>query len=163
MNIQSQINTRQCLNIKIILMSLPGFKKFCDMNYISPNIIEKAAGQMQLLRVKKGDYIFKEGEKSNYFYGIIRGNVSIRVNVKEKYSEFGEVIIEEIEKVAIHEGDCFGESGLVFDCVRTASAYALTDCILFTIDYQFFSKNFKVRFTFKRNQFYIEKIRKRNS
>lgn len=131
-------------------MSLPGFKKFCDMNYIGSNIIEKAAGQMQLLRVKKGEYIFKEGDKSIFFYGIIRGNVSIRVNVKEKISQFGDVITEEVEKVVIHDGECFGESGLVFDCVRTASAYALNDCILFTIDYSFFSKHFKVR---KNNKF----------
>ena len=50
-------------------------------------IIIKAAGFFKYLFVKKGDYVYVQGSPPEYFYGVIRGKLSVR---KPKFSESDE-------------------------------------------------------------------------
>lgn len=38
----------------------------------------------QLEHIKKGEYIFREGDSSKKFYGVIKGRISIRVRKRER-------------------------------------------------------------------------------
>ncbi len=44
--------------------------------------IKFAAGQITYKRYEKGNYVFRQDDKSDYFYGIISGQVSIRERKK---------------------------------------------------------------------------------
>ncbi len=74
----------------------------------------------QELSFKKGDVIIKEGEKSDDIYIIKKGFVEIR-----KKSEDGSELID-----IFKEGDIFGELGIIFGSVRTATVIAKTDVIV---------------------------------
>jgi len=67
-----------------------------------------------------GQIIFERGDASDFMYGIMNGNVEIRV---------GEVVIE-----TISGGSVFGEMALIDDEPRSASAVAKTECRVVQLD-----------------------------
>jgi CRP-like cAMP-binding protein len=57
---------------------IPDLKRFINFNHIDDDAIKSAAGYIYYKKYNKGEYICREGEQSDCFYGIIRGRVSIR-------------------------------------------------------------------------------------
>ena len=52
--------------------------------------------------------------------------------------------IYEEERLKLLEGMCFGEWGLLYGRLRTASAVAIQDCDIFSLDKKSFEKSFAV-------------------
>lgn len=67
-----------------------------------------------------GQVIFERGDGSDYMYGIVDGEVDIRV---------GETVIE-----TIGGGSVFGEMALIDDEPRSATAVARTECRVVQLD-----------------------------
>lgn len=61
---------------------LPGFKKFMKYNGVDDDAIRIAANLLQFQRVEKSQLVFKQDDRSEHFYGIIQGKISIRERVK---------------------------------------------------------------------------------
>ena len=69
---------RDINKIIINLYQLKEMEKFIKFNGIKDVTLRKAAQFMKYHFFKKDEYIFHEGDKSNIFYGIISGEVSVR-------------------------------------------------------------------------------------
>ncbi|HNB48403.1 MAG TPA: Crp/Fnr family transcriptional regulator [Chitinophagales bacterium] len=72
-------------------------------------------------RVKKGEYIFREGAKCYYYYQLVQGKISW-LNLDED----GKIFIQSI----IEPGESFGELPLFDGEPYATSAIAETDCII---------------------------------
>jgi len=136
---------------------LPGFTKFCRFNNVDDSNIDKVIQQhydnqatkfLGLIYKKKSEYLFQEGDKSDYFYGVIKGLISIRkwerVTIVDEEKSLDYHRIEEVVKLYINEGECFGEWGLIYNDLRQASAYLEEDTYLFVLDKEGFENSFKV-------------------
>lgn len=75
--------------------------------------------------VKKGDTIFKQGEKGRQAYLIEEGQVEIYHTLKDG---------QETPLAVIGQGELFGEMALIDSNFRSASTRALTDCSLLVIE-----------------------------
>ena len=96
-------------------------------------------------KVKKDEYIIKEGEEGNKFYILDEGSAVALKTMK---------VGKEPEKVKDYsKGDYFGELALLKNEPRAASVLAVTDCRLLSMD----------RPAFKRLLGPLEEILKRNS
>ncbi len=56
---------------------MPGFQRFLKYNRIDEKHLKLAIPNISLVRVAKGDYIFREGSRTKEFFGIIKGQVLI--------------------------------------------------------------------------------------
>lgn len=72
-------------------------------------------------KIKRGDFIFHEGAKCNYYFQLIDGKVSWL-----NYDEEGKIFIQSI----VEKGECFGELPLFDGEPYAASAMAETDVII---------------------------------
>jgi hypothetical protein len=77
---------------------------------------------------KKGEFLFKEGEKADHLYMIHRGKVQISKKIGETN--------EEIQ--ILGEGEFVGEMALINSAQRSATAIALEDCELISMDKESF-------------------------
>ncbi len=68
--------------LEILIKHLPDFKRLITLNHIDDKSMTAALNSMYHMRYLKGSYICKEGDESEYFFGIIRGKVSITRNKK---------------------------------------------------------------------------------
>jgi hypothetical protein len=88
--------------ILILLKHIPGFSKFMNFYNVDDEAVRlvkrilfifQAASFITHRHFPKGSYVFKQGERSDFFYGIISGKISIRekkkVNKKDKDEEGG--------------------------------------------------------------------------
>ena len=73
---------------------------------------------------KKGEYIFHQGKEGDTMYVILEGEVDILLN---------DVVV-----ATFNSGKLFGEMALIDDRVRSASAFAKTDCKLVPVDKESF-------------------------
>jgi CRP/FNR family cyclic AMP-dependent transcriptional regulator len=77
--------------------------------------------QKRLIKVEPGEIIFRQGEQGQEMYGLLSGEVELKVNdhVKE----------------TIKAGDIFGEGAIVQPThTRASTAIAKTDCEIATLD-----------------------------
>ena len=79
---------------------------------------------MEILKFRKGDIIFEEGDLEDWMYEIRKGMVGI-------YAGYGTP--EEKELTALEEGSFLGELGLITGSERSASAAALENTELLKI------------------------------
>lgn len=73
---------------------MPGFQRFVKYNMIDDMCLKLAVVNIKLVRLKKNEYIFKEGTRTKEFFGIIKGLISIRKND----SEHDDIVKEFIKK-----------------------------------------------------------------
>lgn len=66
----------------MILKLMPEIRKFLKYNNIDYDAVRQASNYIEYMHVEKGKYIFRQGDKSDFFYGIINGKVSIRTEEK---------------------------------------------------------------------------------
>lgn len=79
---------------------------------------------MNKFTVKAGDLIFKEGQMQTAMYIIVRGAVEIFFNLKGR----------EVKVATMRNGDFFGDMALFRSKPRTASARAILDTDMVTVD-----------------------------
>ena len=77
--------------------------------------------QGNLVKYKKGEFIFFQGDRSEKFYIVRSGMISILLTS----SDGREMVINEIR-----QGDFFGELGLITKKTRSTTAVARSDCDL---------------------------------
>jgi len=85
---------------------------------------EKPSGNFTV-EVRRGDYVFREGDLGTEMYIVQDGRIEILKALK------GE---EERQVAVLEKGDFFGEMALLEDLPRTASARAVTDCKVIRIN-----------------------------
>src|SRR5687767_1535211 len=112
----AQANTDSLLLVEkvLILKSLSIFKDTPE------HILADLAPLMQEEEYEKGTLIFQEGEIGDCMYIIHQGDVEIHKS--------------NVTLAILKEKEVFGELALLDAEVRSASATAHTDCILFRID-----------------------------
>lgn len=82
-------------------------------------------------KIKKGECIFYEGTRSNFYYQIVEGRVKL-VNINEDGKQF-------IQKISV-AGECLGLPPLLDDHLYSYSAYALEDGLLLKLNDDTFNK-----------------------
>ncbi|WP_406600230.1 Crp/Fnr family transcriptional regulator [Flavobacterium ardleyense] len=92
-------------------------------NLISVSLLESVDAKKILL--KKGDILFREGQKSNFYYQVISGEIKMN-NFNDEGKEFIQGIFT--------AGKSFGEPPLLCDLTYPANAEALTDAELYTVE-----------------------------
>lgn len=143
-----------------LLKKLSGFKAFLQFNKIDDLTLTDSAMFIEYKKIHKGDIIFKEGDKSDCFYGIIRGKVELRIlmllfistdyettlaskpQFRAQYFDgkldTNHYTVYEQTILQLGEGHCFGEMGVVYNKDRTATAYAIEDLDCFIVNKKFF-------------------------
>jgi len=133
------------------------------------------------MKLEKNRILFRQDDECRYFYGVISGIISLRIKYKKdnvnsnappslshsfknrrssiKIEQYDD---EEKEILRKYPGSCFGETGLIYTGIkRTATAFALTDCVLFSIQkapfLQCFGKSF-IRSEIEKKNFIISHI-----
>lgn len=79
-NINDESQQRNVELIFICLLKFSGFIKYIKYNVLNKEDIRKIASYIKHEFYKKGSYIFRMNDRADKFYGVIRGNVSIREN-----------------------------------------------------------------------------------
>lgn len=74
----SSFGLRDINLIIMLLKELPGFQLFMKYNHIEEESLKIAANLINYKFIPKNEYIFRESQESDRFYGIIKGRVSIR-------------------------------------------------------------------------------------
>lgn len=104
-----------------VLEKLPLFKG------ADPLLLNRVIMALRSTSVDAGETIVKEGDMSDAMYLILRGQVDIK-------DRTGKVI------QTLHDGEYFGEVGLLLATPRTATVVARTQCDLFVLNRNEFSK-----------------------
>ncbi len=91
---------------------------------LTPSEMDVLISISKELRVKKDEFIFKEGATGDAFYLIVSGSVRISTIVPG---------VGEEALTILREGEYFGEMALIDDAPRSASAIANDDTILLLI------------------------------
>lgn len=136
---------RNITKISSLLKQLPGFMQLINYNGIDDNAILAAAATTTVVYFENEEIIFQQGDKSDCFYGVLKGKVKI-VTVKIESKEINNKLCkvyskEEIDTV--QEGHCFGEWGLIENKSRSASAIAISKVCLFKINSVVFEMFFR--------------------
>ncbi|HOT45446.1 MAG TPA: cyclic nucleotide-binding domain-containing protein [Spirochaetota bacterium] len=82
------------------------------------------------VNIKKGDYIFREGDPADFMYMIHKG----RVQISKGIGTFDEKIR------ILGEGEFIGEMAVINSMPRSANALAVEDCVLIKMDRESFDK-----------------------
>ena len=83
------------------MKQIPGFKEFFEFNNLENETIKLAAGFIEHENIKKGKYLFRQGDNSKRFYAIIKGKISIRI----KKNKIVEAINNNNEKFILDKKD----------------------------------------------------------
>jgi CRP-like cAMP-binding protein len=135
---------------------MPAFVKYCRIHNIDQDYIIQAANYLNCKFIAKDEYVFKQMEDSDAFFGVIRGKVSIQSETYQYIDEGRDILKGRTKRVTINlkvprnnaesfklienrlfvlsDGYCFGEWGLVNDTKRAASAKAIEDTYLFYLE-----------------------------
>lgn len=107
----------------MILRGLPLFRSLTDQQ------IEQVATQTLFQKVKKGDYVYEEGDTINEVFIVLKGDVkSGRKQGEDR------VMLKEI----VYENELLGENMLTATRERREFAQALTDAELFALPFTYF-------------------------
>lgn len=106
------------------------------------------------VKIKKGDYIFKDGDKADILYMIHRGRIEI-------YKKSGKN--KKILNV-LSDGEFVGEMAIIDSMPRSANAVALDDCELIKMDKLSFTNNIHENHEFSISviQFLTKRLRETN-
>jgi len=69
---------------------------------------------------------------------------------------------KEIEQYVVEEGKCFGDYGIIHNICRTASAYALEDCVMMSLNkelYEDYILKWAVKSENERKSFFNSKLK----
>ena len=86
---------------------------------LTPSDIQRLLQKLELINVKSGDVIIRQGDEGDYFYIIRKGQCSV---TRLASSESWDVPLAELG-----DGDYFGEEALVSDATRNATISMISD------------------------------------
>lgn len=150
--------------ITALLDNITGFRKFMTTMGVQRKTVYQASTHLGIKYIRAGSYVFKQGDSSDFFYCIIIGKVELsklkRIEVQQqKEVSFShknirrltgikkEVLYQEFDDpfTTLVEGNVFGEYGLIDkdNSQRKASAKAVIDTYLLTVDVDCFKAYFK--------------------
>jgi CRP-like cAMP-binding protein len=92
-------------------------------NHFEEEEIRKILRSSERSLFNKGDIIFQEGSPPNRFFIIISGSVRILTKVGDRDEELA----------LLEHGNCFGEMGLIDEGLRSATAVANEESLVFSI------------------------------
>lgn len=109
------------INIRVDqLTHSPAFRR------LSPNSVCEAVMRSNVIRVKAGDEVIRQGNAGDTFYIIVSGSAEVWASEYEG---------EDTKKICyLHEGDVFGEDALIMDKPRNATVRMTTNGLLMTLD-----------------------------
>ena len=110
-----------------VIDSLP---LFLGLSVLQKYFISKKA---QIVEFKKGETIYKEGDRPDYFYCMVTGRVEI-YHPRNKTKNHKEFLIERVRK-----GDYFGSISSLTGQPHTVSTRVLNDSVLLRIDTKSFN------------------------
>jgi F-box/leucine-rich repeat protein 7 len=85
------------------------------------SFLNQISGRLRLIKAKAQEYIITEGDEAKAMYWLVKGHVSITSRDSEAtYAE-------------LSPGNFFGEIGILFNCPRTATVVARTNCVLVSL------------------------------
>ena len=133
---------RDVTKIQLSLYEIGEMKRLLRFKGITDTSLTKAAYYMKYRKYKKGEYIFKQGDKSDNFYGIIEGTISLVYNYYDTrhFDNDNGVLKKSVEKLKMTKGWCFGEWAIIFSKPRTTDALCLTDVEVFYLTENIFSQ-----------------------
>lgn len=108
------------LDVERVVEILNKISIFAGLN---ENQLYKLFGQLQKIRYKKGEFVFREGQIPSHIYIIQTGKIKL---VEEDDGTF-------FELVQFEQGDCFGESSLIGIMPHMASAQAIENTELIVL------------------------------
>lgn len=77
----------------VLLKQMAGFQRFLKYNRIDEKRLRICIPHISLVRIAKGEYIFREGSRTKEFFGIIKGQVLITKR-KDDYEKILNSIIK---------------------------------------------------------------------
>lgn len=83
------------------------------------------AARLRVAPFVSGEALTRQGAEAHWLYILTRGNAEVRVSVDGKLSEY---------VATLHEGDFFGEMGMMTGEPRSATVIALTDVECYRVD-----------------------------
>jgi len=105
---------------------------------LPPEEISTIISEVELIEVKSGTVIFREGEEADGLYLIDKGEVEI---VGTMHAEDDKPQEDSGDAIAVlGEGDAFGEMALVMNERRTATVKCKNDAVLFRLKKEAFNK-----------------------
>ncbi len=107
----------------LILRDIPLFKNLSDQQ------LEQITTQATHVKIKKGKYVYKEGDQVNNIYLVHKGDIKCGRQITES-----KVLLKEI----VYKKELLGENFLTGLQVRKEFAQALTDLELFELPLTFF-------------------------
>ncbi len=107
------------------MLPVAKLKEFKFFNGLEEDFLEEMAIVASLKDYKKGEYIFKEGDDSDFLYIVEKGKVALETRV---YSE------KVVRLATVIKDDYFGWSSVVEPYKCTASRYALEDTTCLLLD-----------------------------
>ena len=97
---------------------------------LSKEVLLEAAENLQTVRFKAGEVVFKQGDTPDFFYIIASGEAEVRHGANREQQIIA----------TLKPGDFFGEIGLLTEARRTAAVRAKTDLELLALDWDAFRK-----------------------
>ncbi|CAD8081755.1 unnamed protein product [Paramecium sonneborni] len=107
---------------------LSTIKYFAQLFQSKQQLVFDIADALQYKFVQQNEIIFKQGEQGDLFYIVLKGTVSIQINIPQD-----DVFVPK-EVATITEGGSFGELALQSSQPRAATSISITDCHFATID-----------------------------
>ena len=109
------------LKISDPLLRLKTEEEWLDFEY---EVLEKLKENAEWVRLKRGNYLFRQGDEADGAYIIVSG--VLRVSIKQENGK-------ELEIKRMYQGEIVGELALIADDNRSASIEALRECELFCL------------------------------
>ena len=126
--------------VKEILKSmkkLKVFSNFFSFYKIDDKLVAKTIPSMNINIIKKGNYVYREGDLPFRAYLFLKGNLSFR---KTKYEESNEI---EIEKFVLNSQKFFAVDEVIASKKINYSIFSLEDCFFLSLDKEVVKKNFE--------------------
>ena len=83
------------------------------------------AGRLRVARFARGEVLTRQGAKAHWLYILTRGDAEVRVSLDGNLTE---------RVATLHEGDFFGEMGMMTGEPRSATVLALSDVECYRVD-----------------------------
>lgn len=119
--------------IYLLLMNIEGVNKYFNKNKITKDYIKEGIKYMYHKQYKKGEIIFKQGDKPDSFFGLIDGEIHLILQ-ESRTSSTNVRELKEIFLASLKAGECFGERGIINFRPRACSAIAAQDTNVFYIN-----------------------------
>ena len=131
------------------LINTPVFKQYIYIHNFTHENLMNSFRFGKYVRLKKGTILFKQGDKTDYFYLVLSGCIGFILTTYEDSILKKNPYSREVN--AIKVGTYFGEWGLIYKIRRTVSAYAKEDTCLLGFDKFIFKTFYQDNIIFSEN------------